>query len=570
MADKYIISKSKMTAIADAVRTKTGETGTLTADQIVTAIAGITSTDETAEWCKKAVTNGLSGDITVPDDITMLPSFLFSYDVSGGVYGNGNNITGVNCNNLSVVPYGFAKGRSNITSLTLSAATFEIGGQAFENTGITSLYVPYSDTTIVLAQSAFEGCKMSSVDINAPANVQARVFVNKSDTSASSSNYFIFRKTSSFEYGVFQGCYSNIVLYSDCSADADSFDGFNGKIYVKRADLSTYKAKTNFSKYASIIYPMPKYITYTMEATDAQIIVNSDDGTFTSSPLTSTYDSTTLTVISPSYDIKTISLDLSNTAYFSTYDLGEITLTQTNPIVTFTIPDGATLSLTYGGATFHQTETSATYRLKTGTNISYVLKLDGYRKYTATATTTGEQTIKITEDMLTKVQTVKVDITTPDASDIHLSNLVDGSNFEISDGKIRNGSASYHVDSGSSFGYIKIDTPKGGTTFSLTYTISSEESWDFGYIVLSEEIPSAYMSESALRDATVDTSTSYYGVSSGLILAGRYSGEKTGTRSFTLDGGKTYYVGIGYIKDGSADNNDDRIYITEIKYDTTE
>lgn len=46
MADKYIISKAKLTAIADAIRTKTGGTANLTADQMATAITGIKSYDD--------------------------------------------------------------------------------------------------------------------------------------------------------------------------------------------------------------------------------------------------------------------------------------------------------------------------------------------------------------------------------------------------------------------------------------------------------------------------------------------------------------------------------------------
>ena len=101
MSEKYIIDGTKLTAIADAVRSKTGETGSLTADQMAEKITNI-QTRDTALTKLLLSGDGSIGTVdTTPLNITSYRSNAFS-----GIYGlysiKDENVT-------SVGEYAFAK-----------------------------------------------------------------------------------------------------------------------------------------------------------------------------------------------------------------------------------------------------------------------------------------------------------------------------------------------------------------------------------------------------------------------------------------------------------------------------
>lgn len=579
MADKYIISKAKLTAIADAIRAKTGETGTLTVDQMASEIAGISAGGAISKFVTKYINGELDGEVVMPDGLKSAPPHIFDLNGMAGYTTCRNDITSIDTNDMESVPPYFAYAQ-RLKTVTLNSAVTYIGNYAFASTEIKKIYVPNGDDKLAIDIYAFAGIStLTSVDIGRPVTLYSYAFEHHTSGDAVTVK---LRKTTIFNGSkIFMNMRGNssLVLYTgDCVANDSGFlQGYDSKLYVPRAYLADYKAKTNFAAYADQIYPAPRYITYTAPDGTCTIVNAANDGTQTASPLTTTYDATAITFANPAYDVKAINLDMTSTDYLGTYDLGEVALTQTDPVVTIAYPAAGTLTVNYSGAKFSLAADSAgakTFRIKAGEFLSYTWNQSGYKPYTKALTTTGEQTVTIVESDMTVTTAVAVDITAPDASDPHLANLVDGSDFEIANGKIRSGSKSHNVSSGSSFGYITINTPSDGGSCSIKYTASSESNFDFGYFTIisaTAGVPKGYDSVSTLKNAKTNYTEgmTYYGIQTEELLA-RYSGTDSGTMTIKLEGDNTYHIGIGYIKDGSGNNNDDRFYINEIKYTTME
>ena len=142
-------------------------------------------------------------------------------------------------------------------------------------------------------------------------------------------------------------------------------------------------------------------------------------------------------------------------------------------------------------------------------------------------------------------------------STIDTSKLIDGSNFIINKNlnAITNGPKSYHVASGSSYGYFKIHTPNKSTTFSVTAYVSSESNYDFGGCYVGTQIYNA--SRDAIKSSTTD------GHGKWLFMNDNSS---QGTYTTTLDANTDYYIQFYYTKDSSGDSGEDRVVIKNIKF----
>lgn len=142
-------------------------------------------------------------------------------------------------------------------------------------------------------------------------------------------------------------------------------------------------------------------------------------------------------------------------------------------------------------------------------------------------------------------------------STIDTSKLIDGSNFIINKNlnAITNGPKSWHVNSGSSYGYFKIHTPNESTTFSVTAYVSSEGNYDFGGCYVGTQI------YNASRDAIKSTTTDGHGK---WVFMNSNSSESTYTT--TLEANTDYYIQFYYTKDSSGDSGEDRIIIKNMKF----
>ena len=103
--------------------------------------------------------------------------------------------------------------------------------------------------------------------------------------------------------------------------------------------------------------------------------------------------------------------------------------------------------------------------------------------------------------------------------------------------------------------YIPIDLTgkEGKYAVEVNAQVSSESSYDFGYATITET-----------------TSAPSYSNSNGRFLYVSGTLSATDYTSAVLEGGKTYYLHLGYRKDGSGDKNDDQIEFNSIKlYEAT-
>ena len=142
-------------------------------------------------------------------------------------------------------------------------------------------------------------------------------------------------------------------------------------------------------------------------------------------------------------------------------------------------------------------------------------------------------------------------------STIDTSKLIDGNNFIVNSNlnAITNGPKSWHVSSGSSYGYFKIHTPNESTTFSVTAYVSSEGNYDFGGCYVGTQI------YNASRDAITSSATDGHGK---WVFMNSSSYESTCTT--TLEANTDYYIQFYYTKDSSGNSGEDRVIIKNIKF----
>jgi hypothetical protein len=243
-----------------------------------------------------------------------------------------------------------------------------------------------------------------------------------------------------------------------------------------------------------------------------------------------------------------------------TYDLN-ITMSKEGGVSFAVVPDQSDYTITYTYGDNEYSTTSDSVVVLPNTEVKYVVKCKGFKTITGTYTVIENTTLPITLEVAT---TEEADLSYPfDAasySSFTLDNLVDGSNFEISSAAnaIISGSSSYNVNNGKSIGYIEFTTPEEETELSVSCYTSSESNYDFGgaYIGTAIYTPSSY---SDLRNQKTDGNGSWL-----------YTGSGTNTSpteyTTTLQANTKYYLQFYYMKDGSSNKNDDRFYITNIKF----
>ena len=151
MSEKYIIDGTKLTAIADAVRSKTGETGSLTADQMAEKITNI-QTGDTA--LTKLLLNG-SGSISTIDT-TSLNLTSYRDNAFSGIYG----IYSIKDENVTYIgKYAFAK-CSNLGRVNLPKVE-TVSDYAFSDCGsLKTLSLPHCTS---VGYYAFAGAPFENV-----------------------------------------------------------------------------------------------------------------------------------------------------------------------------------------------------------------------------------------------------------------------------------------------------------------------------------------------------------------------------------------------------------------------
>ena len=266
-----------------------------------------------------------------------------------------------------------------------------------------------------------------------------------------------------------------------------------------------------------------------------------------------------------------------------------LTPTDETPIekaINFTT-DGATYSITLNGVSGVTPSTTFSYNgceiviegtnpsiiVPEGTEISYVVKAKGYRTIRGTLNSSSSS-----QTFTMEVQTsVTYDLSYPftDYPDV-LTNLVDGSNFEIAEtptvysgsgiqSSIINGSKSFKVNNGVSYGYIKFHTPDTTDTDLLTVSITctaytENATYDCAFAFVNTQLNTITTRTSSVSQGTNST----YGYV--LYSNKSYNGSTYNTYTYTLQANTDYYLQFAYTKDSSSHSGWDRFSITNIKF----
>ena len=256
MAEKSIVSNSKLTAIADAIRSKTGSTDKLKVTEMASAISGISTSSSSgidADWVKSVLDRTASGELVVPAEITSLGSYSFSYlsKVTKITLSGVQNFTGENV----------FTGCTALTEIDAPEFLFSQNvWRAFYN--LQNLVTVNLPKAITLKTICFGGCKsLKNVSVPKITSINGNVF--EGCTSLEKLDFSdVF--THIYYYKNFAGCTSLktvILRKSDAVVDINGTDHFTntpiasgtGYIYVADDLVDTYKSATNWCTFAAQI-----------------------------------------------------------------------------------------------------------------------------------------------------------------------------------------------------------------------------------------------------------------------------------------------------------------------------
>ena len=213
--------KSKMTAIADAIREKTGKTGTLTLDQMAEEISGISVNDD---YLGKLLNKQVS-ELVSPTAAGTIPA---------GFQQDNLNLTKVDMPMVAIVSDGAFASCKNLQSVNLPSLV-EIKSNAFSIcSSLTKLYLPNLEKISGWGYT-FQLCSFEKV-------------------------YFpkVTEITSPFCW--YNNAYlKTLILGADTVCTLSNSNAFNlsaiatgtGHIYVKKSLLSSYQSASNWSVYSS-------------------------------------------------------------------------------------------------------------------------------------------------------------------------------------------------------------------------------------------------------------------------------------------------------------------------------
>ena len=313
-----------------------------------------------------------------------------------------------------------------------------------------------------------------------------------------------------------------------------------GSILVPYSLMDSYKTATNWAYYSSRIAGLVNISATNLSKSDT--IVTAVDGKIFSTEMEVPSTSFTYSVYSkyPKYTGSQDDID-ENSSINVALPTDGVKLTVN------TTPEDAVVTITEDGIA---KLTTKEITINGGETILVEVKKTGYRPHKSTLTVTDDNVI----DIVLEETHIPENITPENAS--KYTTFVNGTNFEVVDGVIRSGSKSYHVGNGMSFGYIKLEVVDNCELI-IEYSISSEQDYDYGFVMLSE----TYYSTLTRSDLLTNSNK--------LTIIAKCTGLKQNLTSspIALSAGKTYYVYFVYTKDIGGNDNDDRFYIHSIKFE---
>lgn len=266
----------KLTAIADAIRSKTGGTEALTLDGMAEAVAGLETGGE------DTLAAMIGGTLTeyASDDITAVRDYAFYYcdsieeislpnvkSVGKSAFSNCAALASVNLPNVTSLtgtsPFSYCsaltsidlpevvslpryafQGCSALASVNLPKVA-SLGGNTFSNCAFTSIHLPSLTT---MGSSEFSCKKLETVRVPSLSSITgSNVFNGCSNLTA-----FVIEQTDSVCTMAYSGIFTTTPIASG-----------TGYVYVPDALVGDYKAATNWSTYADQIKPLSEYVEVT-------------------------------------------------------------------------------------------------------------------------------------------------------------------------------------------------------------------------------------------------------------------------------------------------------------------
>lgn len=246
---KVLVTRSKLDALVNAYNTLTGESDTLTLDQLATAISEIeTGGGDPGEELKMVLENNTTYDLS--SDATQIREYSFqSSKIRNASFPN-------------AVKIGSTAFRDCVSLLT---ATFpsvtEIGSYEFRGCiNATSIYAP--NATIIGTQAFYQCSNLTSVTLGAFTQIESYVFYGTTRltslelrgniTSIASAAF----SNSGIKTLIFRNSTSVPTLQNVNAFNSTPIASGTGYIYVPDALVDTWKAATNWSTYAAQIKPL--------------------------------------------------------------------------------------------------------------------------------------------------------------------------------------------------------------------------------------------------------------------------------------------------------------------------
>ena len=441
---------------------------------------------------------------------------------------------------------------SNLTSIDLPAAT-SIDSSAFSNCSkLTSIDLPAATS---IDSSAFSNCyKLTSIDLPAATSIDTFAFSNCYNLTS-----IDLPAATSIGRSAFSDC-SNLTSIHFATANKATIESLSG-----------YSSKFGATD-ATIYFDL---LDMTLFPEDASYIVN---GMAIENNIAgfNINQANSIVAYKAGYCLAFDSITpTSKNSFEHTVNMQTAGVTYTLNISNVPDPTSVTTIFYYGGVQITSIAgSSPSIIVPPNTEITYKIGAKSYASSKGTLQSSEDIAKEITMEL---VQFTTYDMAYPfsDYSDI-LSNLVDGTNFEISESpstvsgtvspSIVSGSKTYTVSSSYAYGYIKFHTPNTTDTDLLTVSVTcnayAESNYDVGFVYIDTAL---HKITSVVKPTTSAGSTnSTYGY----FLYNSYgkSTSSYSTYSKVLEADTDYYLQFAYTKDSSNNMYWDRLSITGIKF----
>ncbi len=271
----------------------------------------------------------------------------------------------------------------------------------------------------------------------------------------------------------------------------------------------------------------------------------------------------TYCMINPNYLPVTGEIDVSAMARSEEKDITlEDTAKDTSgyTLTVNTTPSNAIVKLTYKGATLTGN------KIMVPANAEVNIEITCSRYETIRKTVTITQKSQIDNNSMSKSTSEHANFANNYTFSIVESTLLDNDNFAIdTDKKCLYSKKAYNVNNGISTGYIHIPANAfdEDRTLKVSVRTNAESSYDTGVILVGNV---NYTVSSELMYRGIEGSTVTLNSNTYTLLYNSYSKSETVFRtvSTTLKANTEYYIIFAYTKDGSGNNNEDKMFIQSI------